>query len=202
MQWFRKFLGSIYTELMDFGIELPPFSIFFHQPNISLPYTYIETLHGDINFTSDERDAILKAAKAWEYFSNGLFKIFITFDYHPDEERNVGADGTIIKATANHEQVVKADGYYQISCWGLCVYRKSGVRDLYLVADRIGNEMRAISAVAMHEIGHYLWLPHIGGSGVMHPHRYDVLFPTEADAIEYAGSYGFRKDDFRYFERF
>jgi len=187
---------------MDLGIELPPFSIFFHQPNISLPYTYIEMLHADINFTIEEQNAILKAAEAWEYFSNGLFRIVIAFDYNPNEERNVGTDGTIVKATANHKDVVRADGYYQINCWGLCAYRKDSVRDLYLVADRIGNEMRSFSAVAMHEIGHYLWLPRITGSGVMHPNRYDVLFPTEADAIEYAGRYGLRKDDFRYFLRF
>lgn len=202
MKFIRKILGSIYSELMDYGIQLPPFSIFFHQPNIALPYTYIETLHADINFTPEERAGILEAARAWEYFSNGLFKIFIIFDYHPGEDQDIGRDGTITKAAIDQKDVVRADGYYQIECWGLCAYRRGGVRDLFLVSDRIGNSMRDFTAVAMHEIGHYLWLPHITGSGVMHRNKYGVFFPTEDDAVEYAKNYGFRKDDFRYFLRF
>jgi hypothetical protein len=202
VKFFRKLLGSFYAALIEWGYSFPPPFFLFHQPNISLPYTYLETLHGDINFSPEERDIILQSAKIWERFSNGLFRIRIIFDYDPLHHQAFGEDGLIERASSNHEEIMRADGYWGMACWGLCVYRRSGVRDLYLVLDRINEDKKAFSSTFIHELGHYIGLPHIKDVGVMHPHRYDVLFPTEADAMEYSSRMGYRKDDFRYFIRF
>jgi len=63
MKWLRKLVANIYYFLYRSGIRLLPPKFLFHQPDYSLPYTYLETLHADINFTFGERQLIWQAAR-------------------------------------------------------------------------------------------------------------------------------------------
>jgi hypothetical protein len=201
MGLFWKLLAKVYTCLFTCGIALPPSKRLFHQPLEPLPYTYIETLHADVNFDPLERELILQAAHDWEYFANGFFKIEIVFDLEPDT--SCGQDGKIFKVAAAHEDVVKADGYHKTTIYGLCAYwtMKSGFvrRELLIVSERLENPL-LFKMVVVHELGHYIWLSHIKGHGVMYDYiNGNVLYPTLADAKEYESKFDIDIANLRYF---
>jgi hypothetical protein len=204
MRLFWKLIAKLYVELFHCGIHVPPSKRLFNQPPGVLPYTYLETLHGDINFDPKERNLILQSIHDWEYFTNGLFKVNIIFDLDPVADTFFGEEGRILKVASTHERVVEADGYYQITALGLCVWRGTldpqyPVRDILLVKDRLTDHTQ-FKVVMMHEFGHYLWVGHIEGHGIMHPHTSgNILHFTRDDAKTFAERFERNIEDFRYF---
>jgi len=128
-----------------------------------------------------------------------MFKIDIYFDLTNTNRNTFGKDGLITRAYPEHPEVVKWDGYYKTKVLGLCLYRANNVRELFLIPNRLKTDI-VFQTTAAHELGHYLWLMHIKGKGMMHAHNFgDILFPTLADAKEFAPKFDCRIEDLRYF---
>lgn len=204
MRLIWKLIARVYSQILFLGLPLSPVKQMFNQPATSLPYTYIETFHGDINFNNIERELILQAIQDWEYFSNGFFRVNISFDLDPTIGYD-GKDGQILKTAITHEDVVKADGYYKIIIYGLCSYQKmedTGYikRKLMIVSERLENPF-LFKAVVIHEIGHYLWLSHIKKRGIMHDYIDGSTPPylTLNDAKEYGSKFDIDVENLRYF---
>lgn len=204
MRLIWKLIAKVYSQLLFLGFPLSPVKQMFNQPATSLPYTYTETLRGDINFNNTERELILQAIHDWEYFNNGFFRVNISFDLDPAIEYD-GTDGQILKVDIDHKDVVKADGYYKTTIYGLCLYqtiKDTGYikRRLMIVSERLENPF-FFKAVVIHEIGHYLWLSHIKKRGIMHDYINGNTPPylTMEDAKEYGSKFNIDIENLRYF---
>lgn len=100
-------------------------------------------MHGDVDFTPTERDALVGSAEAWRAFSQGRVNIRIVFDLDFEDIETV-------KQYKDAPVIIRAESWMPLSAErGMLGYTNSQ-RQIVLVMDRIVN----LRPVAMHEMGH------------------------------------------------
>jgi hypothetical protein len=198
MQILHKIAASIYCDLVVLmGLKNPPPRWMFNIPSKILPYQETHQILADVSFTSRERWLIEEAARNIEWFSNGLIRLDIIFQWDPTWI--IENDLTVIlRAPTTEQSIVEADGYFKTNILGLCSWMNNHSTIIHLVHDRLPDDY-SFRTTAMHEIGHYLGMKHTNRHSVMHKHNYTkVLYMTRKDAIEFASIYKVDPDDLCY----
>lgn len=199
MEFFWNVACEILTCLKQMGVNIPPSHRLFNQPKITNDYQLVEEIHADISFTEKEKLLILRAAKDFEYFSNDQITFDIQFDLDSSDQEAVENQSVILRVDKTHPLIVEMDGYYKYSILGVCQYRED-YDALYLVHDRLRNPI-TFRTTTIHELGHFVGLDHTNGRSIMHKHNLSsVLYPTRADAIEFAKVYNCKPEELRYFK--
>lgn len=134
----------------------------------------VVTMHGDVQFTLEEREAISMAAWKWSLQTNGLASITVLYDLDFSSEANLDShdrDHVIIRATSDMQVVQEvSDGvlaWVVSRCGG-------GIKDpcgapvrMVVVSDRMPESLEQI---VIHEFGHVLSMQHVPDSNsIMRP---------------------------------
>jgi hypothetical protein len=199
MQFIRKIATSIYCDLVTLGgLKVDPPRWMFNIPKELLPHLETHQILADINFTPKERWLIEEAARNIEWFSNGLIKMRILFEWDP--AWNVNENLTVmLRVPSTEKMITDCDGYYKNTVLGLCNWMKNNSVIIHMVHDRLQDE-HTFRTTAIHEIGHYLGLGHLKKPSIMYKSNYmKVLYMTYNDAVEFARIYQIDPESLRYF---
>jgi len=200
MKMFWKILSTLYSHLVVDGlITSKPPAFLFHQPTITLPCQMQEIILVDKSFSENEQKLIIEAVDNLEQFSNGLIRIILKFDLEPDDEERIDNHHVILRVASSDTIIASADEQFDSNILGLCQVMDNDTRKLYLVHDRINNDI-VFRTTALHELGHFIGLDHTQRPSIMFRQISPrVLYMTYKDAVEMAKVWQMLPSDFRYF---
>lgn len=135
------------------------------EPNFKSPLAPIVTMHGDTEFTAEERAEVQKSCDQWESQTGGLAHIRVIWDLdfngltEEDMKNNV-----LIRMEGWMPQIQRMDEPHAtvlgfVSPSGGIHEPAHGPVVMVLVADRLKNDL-TWQLVNVHEFGHLLGLPH------------------------------------------
>lgn len=120
------------------------------------------TITIDDRFTEEETYFVVDAIDEWRLATNYLFDPSIIIGHAEDDQHFA-----VVIMEKDHHLIMDFEEAheYKVYLLGMVIYRTS-----YLAVDRLTS--RNFKSVAMHEIGHYIGIPHVDDS------LEDVMKPT------------------------
>ena len=157
------------------------------------------TFHGDVRAMFIQRRAVEAAFEDIERTSCGLVNIKIVWDFDPDNEmiyRVIKGDNLLMLTDSQTmiKQMGKEEGSQLL---GLTRYSNS--RWIFLVADKLDEDVLLWEWVTAHEIGHAIGMEHVN-MGLMEPHApafvIDKAYWEREDIEEFCRQYDCQSEMF------
>jgi hypothetical protein len=147
--------------------------------------TTVYPLHADVDFKPIERTALDEGIEAWYQFTRGKILFTLEFDLEKSDLDTPLQEDFVLRVDYGFHLVQEHHRANQAYCYGAHwkPYRESQ-RGIYLATDLCLN-LRHLSLVFAHELGHYLGLDHIQYQGMMYPYTYPGQDFSISDADEF-----------------
>lgn len=166
---------------------------------MSLPEeTFIILLHGDMDFSQQERQIVSEAVDRWYEFTNGKFLFHIIYDISKYDLDALTKDDIILKVASSFYLVKESEQRSKGRTCGLC-HRFTNRGNIYMVENRVRN-YQTFRTVLMHELGHYIGLDHTEGPSIMYEYTDQTGDFTKNDALAFCEEYGCGLNELRYRE--
>lgn len=173
----------------------------YHIPESILTQKYYDVIHADIRFSVQERKDITKAVEAWNLFFNNFMILELVFDFDPTSPYLSVNQTALHRCDHTHPMIQDFNKTNKCDIIGLCKPNKITGTKIFLVHNKIDeiNYIKNIwQNVAMHEIGHHIWLPHNEERSIMYPYGSELISVNEADAKAFAKKYEINVEDLVY----
>lgn len=147
--------------------------------------TTVLLLHADMDFEPVERTALDEGVELWYQFTRGKILFQLEFDLDKSDLDTPLQDDFVLRVDYGFHLIQEHHQTSQTYCYGIhwkpyC----DSQRGIYLATDLCLN-LRHLSFVFAHELGHYLDLAHIQYQGLMYPYVYSNYELSIADAEEF-----------------
>lgn len=199
--WFKTLLSFMFMALVGCA-SVGPGKTLLEGAKPPNPPTIV--MHGDKNFTADERKAFERVSDTWSRQTDGLAKISFVWDLDPSDTKAMADIPLIWRLNSESEEVKAEDcdvsermGLPPGLCLPVVLAWVSPVGGIHSPEENVPVQMVAIPdryasmdemyATILHEAGHVFGLPHLPQykSAVMYPAEHGQMCLTQPDLSEF-----------------